>query len=119
MDGFPVTGPHQLSPSTRTKQGRPGAWDKEKGEPSVAFKAAEQLLACDAQMRERYERAKQRATSSIEPKTTKDALYIYPKLLLETLREELLRNQSCGSRWGDVKAKFARLCAEGYEECVL
>ena len=61
-----------------SKAGR-GLWDKEKGEPSVAFKAAEQLLACDAQMRERYERAKQRATSSIEPKTTKDALYIYPK----------------------------------------
>ena len=85
-----------------------GLWDKgedkdeEEGEPSIAFKAARQLLAChveiELQLRRRlfllllyrlHEKAKQEALSPIEPEPAEGALYIYPKPELETLGEQL------------------------------
>ena len=82
-------------------------WNKEKGEGSLAFKAAEQLRACHfeieglrkLQLRRRLqqclvwrlrERAKQEGVSLIEPDAAaQETLYTYPKPEVDTLREQL------------------------------
>ena len=76
--------------------------DGEEGEPSIAFQAAKQLLAChveiELQLRRTlllfllfrlHEKAEQEAVSPIKPEPAKGVLYIYAKPELETLREQL------------------------------
>jgi hypothetical protein len=58
-----------------------GLWDTEKDEPSIAFKAVGQLLACHAEMEPKQEPAPSEAAEG--------PLYTYPKPELDTLRDEL------------------------------
>ena len=58
-----------------------GLWDTEKDEPSIAFKAVRQLLACHAEMGPKQEPAPSEAAEG--------PLYTYPKPELDTLRDEL------------------------------
>jgi hypothetical protein len=70
-------------------------WNKEKGEGSLAFKAAEQLEACHVEIAglrklQLRERAKQEGVALIEPDAAaQETPYIYPKPEIDTLREEL------------------------------
>ena len=61
---------------------------KEKDEPSIAFVAVRELLACHAEITELQEKAKQEAASAIEQEAS-EANYAHPKPEIETLREEL------------------------------
>jgi len=74
----------ELSKANRGLWDKGEGKDKEEGQPSTAFKAARQLLACYAEME-----AKQEAALSAKPDAAEGALYIYPKPEIETLREEL------------------------------
>ena len=61
---------------------------KEKDEPSIAFVAVRELLACHAEITELQEKAKQEAASAIEQEAS-EANYAHPKPEIQTLREEL------------------------------
>jgi hypothetical protein len=77
-----------------------GLWDQEKGEPSLAFKAAEQLVSCSIEInrgnlralliRRLHEKAKHEGISSVElDEVTENTPCAYPKPELDTLREQL------------------------------
>ena len=73
-----------------------GLWDKEKGEPSVAFKAVEQLLHCYIEIERKFRRTllllllrRLREEAKQDGEAAEDTLFTYPKPQVETLREEL------------------------------